>query len=252
MIKRLKIITFLILGFLLIAGTPCMLKAALETPPTHIQGSSLFDSAKKISWSAEPSHLQIQPPKQEPTQIQAQPPLPSSSINSSQTQIRTSETLKNSTSDSNLLPAKDLFLSKDKLVVIFMSANCPCSHSHNQEVQQLANEFKDFDFLILHSNPDESAEHAKYYFEHEGFNIPVIQDENLKWANAFHAKKTPHAFVITKNQVLYQGGVSSSNKFQNAEKKLLRVALNEIKNGKKVSEPMGRTLGCAISRDDED
>lgn len=213
---------------LFLIGTPCLLWAALETPPSLIQGLSLLDSTKKITWPAEPTTAQTQ------------------------SQIQAAAISKNISPENKTTPAKDLLLSKEKLVVVFMSANCPCSHSHNQEVQQLANEFTDFNFLVVHSNPDESAEHAKSYFEQAGFKIPVLQDENLKWANAFHAKKTPHAFVITKNEVLYQGGVSSSNKFQNAEKKLLRQALNEIKNSKKVSEPLGRTLGCAISRDDED
>lgn len=142
---------------------------------------------------------------------------------------------------------------KQALVVVFLSAKCPCSDSHNTELIDLAKTYPQFQFIAIHSNPDESLEHSQFYFSKAQLNFPVLQDDNLKWANTLHAKKTPHAFVInSEGLVLYQGGVSSSNKFQNADKKFLRTALMEISENKPVSTPEGRTLGCSISRDQDD
>lgn len=142
---------------------------------------------------------------------------------------------------------------KQVLVVVFLSAKCPCSDSHNTELIDLARTYPQFQFIAIHSNPDESLEHSQFYFSKAQLNFPVLQDDNLKWANTLHAKKTPHAFVInSEGIVLYQGGVSSSNKFQNADKKFLRTALMEISENKPVSTPEGRTLGCSISRDQDD
>lgn len=135
-------------------------------------------------------------------------------------------------------------------VIIFLSAVCPCSDSHLPEIKQLAAEFSDFQFLGIHSNLDEDEEVTKKYFSQASLPFPVLQDENQVWANEWKALKTPHAFVLLKNgNLAYQGGVSSSQRFsESVDKKYLRLAIQEITEGKSVSNPEGRTLGCIIAR----
>ena len=135
------------------------------------------------------------------------------------------------------------------LVVVFLSAKCPCSNSHNTELRDLAQTYKDFNFVAVHSNVDEGKDLSKPYFEKAAFPFPVIEDEKSKLADQLQASKTPHAFIFASSgEVLYQGGISNSKDCAKADRKFLREALVDLHSGKVVRTPEGRTLGCAISR----
>lgn len=139
--------------------------------------------------------------------------------------------------------------SKKGLVVIFLSAKCPCSNSHNIELRNLAQTYKEFNFVAVHSNLDETKDLSKPYFEKAAFPFPIIEDENTKLADQLQALKTPHAYIFAPTgEMLYQGGVSNSSDCAKADRKFLREALEDLHAGKPVRTPEGRTLGCAISR----
>jgi len=152
----------------------------------------------------------------------------------------------------NLLTHETLTISSEGaqgLVVVFLSARCPCSKSHNDELQDLAKLHPRFRFVAVHSNVDESPELSRAYFEKQSFSFPVLQDEDAKLADRLRALKTPHAFLFgPQGDVLYQGGVSSSKDCTKADRKYLREALADLEAGRAVGTPEGRTLGCAISR----
>lgn len=135
------------------------------------------------------------------------------------------------------------------LVVVFVSAKCPCSDSHIAELKSLAKDFPQFNYVAVHSNMDETAEVAKTYFKTVALPFPVIHDSKAEIADRFQALKTPHAFVVLANgKMAYQGGVSSSHRFEKADKKFLREALDDLAHDRKVKTPEGRTLGCSIYR----
>lgn len=135
------------------------------------------------------------------------------------------------------------------LVVVFLSAKCPCSKSHMSELAELAREFKEFAFVGVHSNMDESEELAKNYFTELKLPFPVIRDSEAKIADRFKALKTPHAFVLAPSaEPLFQGGMSDSKDCADAGRRFLREALTAINAGKTPKERSVRTLGCAIVR----
>lgn len=137
------------------------------------------------------------------------------------------------------------------LVVVFLSAVCPCSDSHITELKSLPKDFPDFSFIAIHSNADETVESSKKYFDQVKLPFPVIQDQKGKWLDQFKALKTPHAFVIkTGGEIVYQGGVSDSHDFSRAQHKYLREALEDVQSSHKIRTTEGRTLGCAIARGD--
>ncbi len=142
-------------------------------------------------------------------------------------------------------------VNKKGLVVVFLSAKCPCSNSHVGEITQLSKDFHEFNFVAVHSNKDESIEKSKEYFANSKLPIPIIQDDENKIADDFKALKTPHVFVVLADgKIAYQGGVSDSNNFAESHKKYLREALTDIHDNKPVRTPEGRTLGCSIPRGD--
>lgn len=135
-------------------------------------------------------------------------------------------------------------------VVVFLSARCPCSNSHIEELKSLALNYSNIQFIAVHSNQNESLEEAKIYFKKQNLKFPVLEDKGALIADEFKAFKTPHAFVVnSQGQILYKGGVSSSSHFSDDVKKYLREVLEDVSHGKEPRYTDTRSLGCVILRE---
>lgn len=138
---------------------------------------------------------------------------------------------------------------KNGTVLVFLSASCPCSNNHVPVLRKLAEDFKDFSFVAIHSNADEPLEMSKNYFEAAKLPFPVLQDEKTKLADEYRAFKTPHSYVLSpEGKILYKGGVTSSASASASDKQYLRDALSDVSEGKALRVSEGRTLGCVIAR----
>lgn len=141
--------------------------------------------------------------------------------------------------------------SPNPTVVVFLSAKCPCSASHEEILKNLQLEFKDFTFIGIHSNSDEPMDIAESHFKASQLPFPILQDNKSFWANQLGALKTPHAFIINnKNEIIYQGGVTDSHIGLSAKTQFLKEVLSDLKAGKTPRHKMGRALGCYIQRED--
>ena len=143
-------------------------------------------------------------------------------------------------------------------VLIFLSANCPCSKSHEPLLEKLSKEFKGsgFQFIGIHSNTDEKMEDAAARFHETGITFPVIEDHRSQIAIQMSALKTPHVYIVSKDKkVLFQGGVDDSHHGPSAKKHYLQDALTAIREDLQALRPVRpvannnvRTLGCVIKR----
>ncbi len=136
-------------------------------------------------------------------------------------------------------------------VVVFLSARCPCSASHEVALKRYFQEFstKGFQFVGVHSNKDESRELTASHFEQSKLPFPVIEDQDQKLANALGAYKTPHAFVLNPDGgIEYQGGVDDSANHANSTRHYLKDALTALAEGKIPQIREARSLGCVIKR----
>lgn len=154
-------------------------------------------------------------------------------------------------------------------VVVFLSAKCPCSASHEPILKDLAAQYaKDnIEFIAVHSNQNETPEQTRAHFTPvataggtntaaastatnvpASLGFPMVEDRGAKIANELKALKTPHAYIIQNGKVVYEGGVDDSADAAEAEKHYLADALAEIKSNKPVTTAKTRSLGCAIKR----
>lgn len=134
-------------------------------------------------------------------------------------------------------------------VVVFLSAKCPCSKSHEEPLAQLSKDFPEFRFIGIHSNSDEDLALSQSHFKEAALPFPVVHDKSARIASDFKAFKTPHAFVIGKNgSCLFNGGVDDTKLAEKASKHYLKQALLDIRQGKEPEEKEVRTLGCIIKR----
>lgn len=136
-------------------------------------------------------------------------------------------------------------------VIVFLSARCPCSSSHEFSLKEIYQEYstKGFHFVGIHSNRDEPAKLARSHFRESMVPFPVLADRENRLANLFGALKTPHVFVVSPDgQLLYTGGVDNSRDHKKASKHFLREALTALSKGKKPTIREARALGCIIPR----
>ena len=71
-------------------------------------------------------------------------------------------------------------------LVVFLSARCPCSASHEPALAELHKEFGgEVRFVGVHSNADETPDESVTHFRSAALPFPVIQDSGAKLANAF-------------------------------------------------------------------
>ncbi len=131
-------------------------------------------------------------------------------------------------------------------VIVFLSPTCPCSRAHEGKLSELARKNPDVGFLGIVSGKamDGAAEH----FRQSTLPFPVIGQSTHAWADAFGALNTPHAFLISHGEVVYRGGVDDSRVSGRASRHYLQDALADLKNGRKISRPEARAVGCAIRR----
>ena len=139
--------------------------------------------------------------------------------------------------------------SKKPSVVIFISKDCPCSKGNLSYISKLAEDFKDFDFIAIHSKKNTSDKDLISYLSDKKLSFRVFNDPDLKIADDFKALKTPHAFIVnTDGEIVYGGGVTSSTFPKNAKIFYLKNSLNEFLKTKKITNAETRTLGCYIAR----
>ncbi len=170
-------------------------------------------------------------------------------------QAITSTALPAELSGVNLVAAGDVKIpvvnrSTKGTVVVFLSARCPCSNSHVSELKELAEKYKDFKFVGIHSNVDEDLELSKKYFAALDLPFAVIQDDKASLADSFKALKTPHAYVLSpQGEIVFQGGITDSASGKEAHIHHLAAALEDLQQDRKIKTAQVRTLGCVILRE---
>ena len=139
---------------------------------------------------------------------------------------------------------------KKATVVLFMSSSCPCSESHEKKISRLYQTYsKDgFEFVAVHANQDETLEEAQAHFKKAQLPFAIVQDEGAKIANELKALKTPHAYIIQKGKIIYEGGVDDSMDAAKSKKEFLETALKEVSQGQSITLAKTRALGCQIKR----
>jgi peroxiredoxin len=146
---------------------------------------------------------------------------------------------------------------KKAIVVAFLSFECPVSTRYSSVLAELAKTYRDKQvaFVAVDSSDDGDAVHiAKQAAEYK-LPFPVFKDDHFRAADAFKADTVPSVFVLDHNFVLrYRGRIDNgyyARLRQNGQttRHDLRQALEEVLDGKAVSEPATKPIGCAIVRE---
>lgn len=140
-------------------------------------------------------------------------------------------------------------------IVVFTCNTCPFAVKYEDRVNALAKKYKPKGYILLAINsndpevqPDDTYAKMQTKAKAEGFVFPYLVDEGQKIYPQYGATKTPHVFLLDKNQVVkYIGAIDDNADDASAVKeKYLENAIASLESGKDPSPAVTKAIGCSI------
>ncbi len=143
-------------------------------------------------------------------------------------------------------------------IVIFTCNHCPFSVAYEDRIIALDRQFKSKGYPVIAINPNDENTEPEDSFEgmvqrarEKGFTFPYLYDQTQFYAREYGASRTPHVFVLQKQGknliVQYIGAVDDNTRDPQAvTRRYVEDAVNELLDGKKVTTPFTKAIGCTI------
>jgi len=143
------------------------------------------------------------------------------------------------------------------LLVMFSCNTCPVVHAYQSRTTEVCNyaKSKNIGVILLNSNEGsrdngDSFSDMKEYASEQSYNWAYVVDENSVMANAFGATRTPECFLFNgEGKLVYHGAIDDNqNGPDEVTRKHLKIAMDEMLEGKDVAVKKTRSVGCTIKR----
>ena len=144
------------------------------------------------------------------------------------------------------------------LMVVFTCNHCPFAKLYPKRLNNLNKKFKPLGVpLIAISSTDTILYEEDMYprmvakAKADKINFPYLYDGTQKVAKDFAAQKTPHAFLIWKENdqwvIKYSGAIDDNGMEPKlVQKHLLANAVDALLQGKPIEEKETKSIGCQI------
>ena len=148
-------------------------------------------------------------------------------------------------------------IKENGLLVMFSCNTCPVVVKNQGRAKEICEYSlsKNVGVVMLNSNEanrndDESLSAMKDYAKAQSYNWYYAVDKNSELANVFGANRTPECFLFDKNgKLVYHGAIDDNPSDEdNVNRTHLKVAINELLNGKEISVKETKSVGCNIKR----
>jgi thioredoxin-related protein len=146
---------------------------------------------------------------------------------------------------------------KNGVLVMFSCNTCPYVLKNQQRtvaISDFAQKMK-IGVVVLNSNEayrtkDDSFEEMKSYAKAQKYNWNYVLDKNHEMADAFGANRTPEVFLFDKSlKLVYHGAIDDNPADENSISRYhLKIAINELAEGKEISVKETKSVGCTIKR----
>lgn len=143
-------------------------------------------------------------------------------------------------------------------IVVFTCNHCPFAVKYQDRIIALDKKYKSagYQVIAINSNdvaavPDDSYDNMKKRANQKKFTFPYLLDESQEIAKTYGATKTPHVFILQKNNadliVKYIGAIDNNADDANAvTEKYVEQAVDALLAGKVVTTTFTKALGCGI------
>ncbi|MFN3150054.1 redoxin domain-containing protein [Bremerella sp.] len=143
----------------------------------------------------------------------------------------------------------------DVVVLAFIGCECPVAKRYSVTLQELAGEFKDqkVSILAVDANQHDSITEMASFARVHSLEIPFLKDLANRLADEVGAQRTPEVVLLDQQRTIrYRGRIDDhflvGNVRDGATRDDLKIAIQEVLAGKKVSVPETDPVGCHIGR----
>lgn len=157
--------------------------------------------------------------------------------------------------DESMVSLSD-FKNAKGFIIIFTCNTCPYSVANEDRIIALQSKYQQKGFPVIAINPNDPAARSgdsfaemKVRAKDKKFNFPYLFDDGQKVYPKFGATKTPHVYIVTKNdmKVKYIGAIDNSSRNPDAvTEKYVENAVDALLVGKKIQKTETRAIGCSI------
>jgi hypothetical protein len=146
------------------------------------------------------------------------------------------------------------FVDRRALVLIFASNRCPTVKAYAGRMNALQGDYSSraVQLVAINSNdphlyPEESYGQMIERAAEDGYTFPYLYDEGQSVARLYGPTCTFHLFLLDADRRLrYRGRFDDSRLPARVTRNHLRDALDDVLNGRAVTEPVTRPFGCAL------
>lgn len=145
------------------------------------------------------------------------------------------------------------------VVLAVVGTECPLAKQYAVKLQKMADAYSDrgVTVLAIDANRQDALSEIAAFAKSNSLTFPILKDLNQEVVNGLQATRTPEVFVLDKQRVVrYRGRVDDQyavgGKFRKSpSREDLKIAIDEVLEGKAVSVPETPSMGCLISRSRE-
>ena len=143
-------------------------------------------------------------------------------------------------------------------IVVFTCNHCPYAKKYEDRIVELDKKFKDQGYPVIAVNPNDPNVQPEDGYQQmierakqKGFTFPYLVDEGQKIYPLYGATKTPHVFVLQKengkNIVKYIGAIDNNYDNPNdVSEYYAQDAVNALIKGEPVKMTKTVAIGCTI------
>jgi len=144
-------------------------------------------------------------------------------------------------------------------IIVFTCNHCPFAKLYEDRIIALHNKYASKGYPVVAINPNDATKQPEDSFEmmiqrakEKSFPYVYLQDETQEVARTYGAARTPHVWVLQKQdnnklKVMYVGGIDNNPEdAANATEKYVERAIDELQAGRIVSKTMTKAIGCTI------
>jgi peroxiredoxin len=151
--------------------------------------------------------------------------------------------------------ALSTFAGKKAVVVVFASNYCPYSQAYQNRLISLQKEYgsQGVQFVLINSNdakkqPQDSYENMQTRAKEKSYPFPYLRDESQQVAKDYGANRTPEAFLIVGDHVVYRGRIDDNTEENQVKVRDLKNGLDLVLAGTpdKIDPKQTKAFGCTI------
>ena len=143
-------------------------------------------------------------------------------------------------------------------IVVFTCNQCPFSKAYESRILALDKKYAAKGYPVIAVNPNDpnrvegdSFDNMVILAKEKKYTFPYLVDQSQEVALAFGATRTPHAFILMKengkNILKYIGAIdNNSDDETTATQHFVEEAVDALLSGKQVTNTQTKAIGCTI------